>query len=243
MALSVQDIADMIDHSLLRPELTDAEVAEGCRIARENRCISVCAKPADVALCARLLAGSRVLVTTVVGFPHGSSTTAAKLAEAREMLEAGAVELDMVLNIGKLRSVEDGYVGEEVRRVCEAAHAAGALVKVILENHYLTDAEKVRACGICEQAGADFVKTSTGFAKGGATIADLTLMRRSCSARVRVKAAGGVRTLDDALSVRAVGAVRFGATQTVAILADAVRRAAAGTLVEPAVPGRLSGEY
>jgi deoxyribose-phosphate aldolase len=228
--LTVQDIADMIDHSLLRPELTGEEVREGCRIAREYRCISVCAKPADVGLCVRELAGSRVLVTTVVGFPHGSSTTATKLAEAREMLEAGAVELDMVLNIGKLRSAELAYVEDEIRSVCETAHVANALLKVIFENAYLSDEQKVAACRICEAAGADFVKTSTGFAKSGATIDDLKLMRANCSPRVRIKAAGGVRTLDDALAVRAVGTSRFGATQTVAILTDARQRAVEGRL-------------
>lgn len=228
--LSVQDIADMIDHSLLRPELTGADVREGCRVAREHRCVSVCARPADVALCARELRGSSVLVTTVVGFPHGSSTTATKLFEAREMLQAGAKELDMVLNIGRLRGGETGYVEEEIRLLCEAAHGAGALVKVILENAYLTDEQKVTACRLSERAGADFVKTSTGFAKSGATIEDLRLMRASCSPRVRIKAAGGVRTLTDALAVRAAGASRFGATQTIAILAEAAQRAAEGTL-------------
>jgi deoxyribose-phosphate aldolase len=228
--LSVQDIADMIDHSLLRPELTDAEVIEGCRVARDYRCLSVCAKPSDVALCARELAGTPVLVTTVVGFPHGSSTTAVKLFEAREMLEAGAVELDMVLNIGKLRSADYSYVEAEIKAVCVLAHGTRALVKVILENAYLTDDQKVTACRICERAGADFVKTSTGFAKTGATIEDLKLMRASCSERVRIKAAGGVRTLDDALAVRAAGTARFGATQTIAILTEAAERAAQGRL-------------
>ena len=228
--LTVQDIADMIDHSLLRPELTDGDVVEGCRVARDYRCISVCARPADVARCARELAGTAVLVTTVVGFPHGSSTTPTKLFEARGMLEAGAVELDMVLNIGKLRSGELAYVEDEIRAVCELAHGSRALVKVILENAYLTDDQKVSACRLCERAGADFVKTSTGFAKSGATIDDLKLMRASCSDRVRIKAAGGVRTLDDALAVRAVGTSRFGATQTIAILTAAAERAAEGRL-------------
>jgi deoxyribose-phosphate aldolase len=240
--LSVQDVAEMIDHSLLRPELTDADVREGCRIARENMCVSVCVKPADVRLSAQELAGSKVLVTTVVGFPHGSSTTETKLCEARVALVDGAVELDMVLNVGKLRSGENAYVEEEIRRICELAHAARALVKVILENHYLTDAQKVIACTLAERAGADFVKTSTGFAASGATIADLKLMRRTCSDKVKIKAAGGVRTLDDALAVRAVGTSRFGATQTIPILADAKKRAAAGTLVLPLEPGKLSSE-
>ena len=146
------------------------------------------------------------------------------------MLEAGAVELDMVLNIGKLRSGELAYVEDEIRAVCELAHGSRALVKVILENAYLTDDQKVSACRLCERAGADFVKTSTGFAKSGATIDDLKLMRASCSDRVRIKAAGGVRTLDDALAVRAVGTSRFGATQTIAILTAAAERAAEGRL-------------
>ncbi len=231
----------MIDHSLLRPELTDADVREGCRIARENACISVCVKPADVRLSAKELGGTRVRVTTVVGFPHGSSATTTKLAEAREALSDGAVELDMVLNIGKLRSGEDAYVGDEIRRMCELAHASGALLKVILENFYLTREEKVRGCRLAEAAGADFVKTATGFAKGGATIEDLKLMRATCGPRVQVKAAGGVRTLDDALSVRLVGTTRFGATQTVAILAEAAKRAAAGMLVMPAAPASSPG--
>jgi deoxyribose-phosphate aldolase len=243
MILTVQDIADMIDHSLLRPELTDSDIIEGCRIARESSCISVCVRPADVQLAATELAQSSVRVTTVVGFPHGSSTTQTKLAEARQALTDGAVELDMVLNIGRLRSGDDAYVGEEIRRICELAHASGALVKVILENCYLTEEEKARGCRLAEASGADFVKTSTGFVKGGATIEDLQLMRRTCGARVQVKAAGGVRTLDDALSVRLVGTTRFGATQTMAILAEAAKRAAEGKLLLPAAPGKLSGKY
>jgi deoxyribose-phosphate aldolase len=227
---TVQDIADMIDHSLLRPELTLADVRDGCRIAREQRCISVCSRPADVAFCARELSGSRVRVTTVIGFPHGATTAGTKLAEAREMLAAGAVELDMVLNIGRLRSGELAYVEDEIRAVCDAAHGGKALVKVILENAYLSDDQKVAACRAAERAGADFVKTSTGFAPSGSTLADLALMRAACTPRVQVKAAGGVRTLDDALAVRAAGATRFGATQTVTILDEARRRAAEGRL-------------
>ena len=228
--LTVQDIADMIDHSLLRPELTRGEIQAGCRVAQEQRCVSVCARPADVTLCAQELARSAVLVTTVVGFPHGSSTMATKLFEARAALQDGARELDMVLNIGRLRSGELEYVEEEIRALVGAAHAAGALLKVILENAYLSLDQKVSACLISERAGADFVKTSTGFAPSGSTLEDLRLMRATCSPRVRIKAAGGVRTLDDALAVRAAGASRFGATQTVAILEEARRRAAEGRL-------------
>lgn len=230
MKCTVQEIADMIDHSLLRPELTDEDVKAGCKIAREQQCVSVCVKPADVALSKQELAGSNVLVTTVVGFPHGSSTTATKIFEAKEALKDGAVELDMVLNIGKLRSGEYVYVEQEIQAICEIAHTAGAVVKVILENFYLTDEQKVMACQISERAGADFVKTSTGFAGGGATIEDIKLMRKTCSRKVRIKAAGGVRTLDALLAVREAGAVRSGATATIAMIEEAKKRAAAGTL-------------
>jgi deoxyribose-phosphate aldolase len=230
MNCTVQDIADMIDHSLLRPELTDKEVKEGCRIAKEYHCVSVCVKPADVALCKQELEGSNVLLTTVVGFPHGSSTTATKIFEAKEALKDGAVELDMVLNIGKLRSGAYDYVEQEIKAICDMTHAAGAIVKVILENFYLTGEQKVKACQICERAGADFVKTSTGFAGGGATVEDIALMRQTCSSKVRIKAAGKVRTLDQLLAVRAAGAVRSGATTTIEMLEEAQKRAAAGTL-------------
>jgi deoxyribose-phosphate aldolase len=220
----------MIDHSLLRPELTETDVKEGCKIARDYNCVSVCVKPADVALAKAELEGSEVLVTTVVGFPHGSNTTATKVFEAKEALKDGAVELDMVLNIGKLRSGDYDYVKQDIQAVCDVAHEAGAIVKVILENCYLTDEEKVKACRLCESAGADFVKTSSGFGTGGATIDDLRLMRQTCSPKVRVKAAGGVRTLDKLLEVRSVGTVRSGATATVAILEEAKKRAADGPL-------------
>ena len=169
-------------------------------------------------------------MTTVVGFPHGSSTTASKIFEAQEVLKNGAVELDMVLNIGKLRSGEYEYVEQEIKAICDVTHEAGAIVKVILENCYLTDEQKVKACQISERAGADFVKTSTGFGTGGATIEDLKLMRETCSANVRIKAAGKVRTLDNLLAVREAGAVRSGATATIAMLEEAKKRAAAGTL-------------
>ncbi len=220
----------MIDHSLLRPELTEADVKEGCKIAREYTCISVCVKPTDVALAKAELDGSNVLVTTVIGFPHGSNTTATKVFEAKEALKDGAVELDMVLNIGKLRSGAYDYVEQDIKAVCDVAHEAGAIVKVILENCYLTDEEKVQACQICERAGANFVKTSSGFGTGGATIDDLKLMRQTCSKKVRIKAAGGVRTLDKLLAVRNVGTARSGATATISILEEAKKRAAAGTL-------------
>jgi deoxyribose-phosphate aldolase len=223
MALSVNDVterqlAKTIDHSLLRPELDDDFIADGCRLAAEYDVASVCVRPTDVARAAALLAGSDVAVGTVVGFPHGSSTTAMKVFEARATLAAGASELDMVIDIGALKSGRDEDVRADIGAVVEVGHAAGAIVKVILENAYLTDDEKVRGCRLAEMAGGDFVKTSTGFAPGGATHADLALMRNAVSERVQVKAAGGVRTLDDLLAVMALGVTRIGATQTKPIL-------------------------
>lgn len=216
--LSYEQIAKTIDHSLLRPELTEQEVASGCDLAQRYHVASVCARPCDVPLAARLLKGSDVKVGTVIGFPHGSSTTETKVFEARQALESGAEELDMVLNIGWLRSGADERVGSEIRAVVEAA--AGRVVKVILENAYLTDAEKVRACHLVEEAGAQFVKTSTGFAPTGATLDDLRLMRRSVSPHIQIKAAHGIRTLDALLDVLNVGVSRIGATATQTILED-----------------------
>jgi deoxyribose-phosphate aldolase len=225
MALSVADVterqlAKTIDHSLLRPELNDDFVADGCRLAAEYDVASVCVRPTDVQRAAELLSGTDVAVGTVVGFPHGSVTTATKVFEAREALAAGASELDMVIDIGALKSGRDQDVGADIGAVVEVGHAAGAIVKVILENAYLTDDEKVRGCRLVEVAGADFVKTSTGFAPGGATHADLALMRSAVSDHVQVKAAGGVRTLDDLLAVIALGVTRIGATQTKPILEE-----------------------
>ena len=228
--MKAREIAEMIDHSLLRPELSTTQVREGCRLARAYNVASVCVRPCDVLLAAEELSGSGVRVTTVVGFPHGCHRTETKVVEARAALDDGAVELDMVLNIGRLVSGEHALVEADIRAVVEVAHERGALVKVILENAYLTDAQKVEACRLSERAGADFVKTSTGFAPGGATLEDLRLMRASVGPRVQVKAAGGVRTLDAALEVRAAGATRFGATATKEILDEAADRERKGTL-------------
>jgi deoxyribose-phosphate aldolase len=227
--LTVRDViyerlAKAIDHSLLAPELTVAEVHAGCELAAGYEVASVCVRPADVALARGALEGSGVAVGTVVGFPHGSHTTATKVFEAERALADGATELDMVISIGRLRSGEDEAVREDIAAVTSVA-AGRALVKVILENAYLSDDEKVRGCKLAEAAGADFVKTSTGFAPGGATIADLRLMRASVSPAVKVKAAGGVRSLDALLEVISVGADRVGASQTAAILDDFARRA------------------
>ena len=217
--VTYRQVAKAIDHSLLRPELTLSEVEKGCDLAARYQVASVCVRPADVVLAARLLHGSEVAVGTVVGFPHGSHKTTTKVFEAREALADGATELDMVINIGWLRSGEDRMVEEEIKAVVEAA-AGKALVKVILENAYLNVEQKVRGSKMTETAGADFVKTSTGFAASGATIEDLQLMRASVSDAVQVKAAGGVRSLDSLLEVMSVGVTRAGATRTAEILDD-----------------------
>lgn len=209
----------MIDHSLLRPELTLDDVLEGCEIAARYQVASATLRPADIPLGVEALSGSGVPISTVIGFPHGSNATATKVFEARRCIEDGAVELDMVLNIGRLRSGEFGYVTDDIAAVVDAA-GSSAIVKVIFENAYLTDAEKLAACEASEGAGAAFVKTSTGFAPTGATIEDLMLMRAAVSPKVKVKAAGGVRTLDGLLEVMSIGVERIGATRTESMLDD-----------------------
>ena len=236
-ALTYEDVAKTIDHSLLRPELDDQFIADGCRLAAEYQVASVCCRPADVPRAVDLLAGTGVAVGTVIGFPHGGTTTEVKVFEAQQALRSGATELDMVINIGALRSGRDAYVKEDIAAVVAVAHAARAIVKVIFENAYLDDDQKVRACKLSEAAGADFVKTSTGFAATGATHEDLALMRRSVSAHIGVKAAGGVRTLDGLLAVMELGVTRVGATQTAAILDEFRSRKAAAVEARPAAAG------
>ncbi|HEY8198362.1 MAG TPA: deoxyribose-phosphate aldolase [Candidatus Limnocylindrales bacterium] len=234
-----RDVAKTIDHSLLRPELDDAFVEDGCRLAARYDVASVCVRPVDVVRAAAILTGTDVNVGTVIGFPHGSSVTATKVFESQRALADGAVELDMVIDIGALRSGRDADVEADIAAVVAIAHAAGAIVKVIFENAYLTDDEKVRACIASEAAGADFVKTSTGFAPSGATHEDLALMRRSVSPHVQVKAAGGVRTLDALLAVMDLGVTRVGATATSTILDD-FRARAGGAAAQPATAGAAS---
>jgi len=199
---SPKDIAKMIDHSLLRPELTTGDIVQGCAIARRYDVAAVCCASSDVAICRKQLAGSQVMIAAVIGFPHGYTPTEVKVCEAERAMSDGAHELDMVLHIGRLLSKNFDYVKSDIKAVVDAAHARGVRVKVILENCYLTDELKRIGCRLCEEAGADFVKTSTGFARGGATIEDLVLMRGAVSPSVEVKAAGGVRNLDMALKVR-----------------------------------------
>jgi deoxyribose-phosphate aldolase len=235
--LTERDIAKMIDHSLLRPELDDAFIEAGCALAAKYDVASVCCRPADVARAVALLRGTDVHVGSTIGFPHGNHLTSTKVHEARVALADGATELDMVLQIAALKSGRDADVQADIAAIVEVAHAAGAIVKVIFENAYLTDDEKIRACRLSEAAGADFVKTSTGFAPGGATHEDLRLMRANTSPHIQVKAAGGVRTLDALLAVRELGVTRIGATATETIILDFRARKAGG-----APAGAAAGE-
>jgi len=218
MEYTCEDIARMIDHSLLRPELTEKDVREGCEVAKKYKVASVCCRPCDLALVTELLKGSDVKPSTVIGFPHGCNKTETKVFEAEQAIADGALELDMVLNIAKLLDGDHDYVRKDIKAVVDVAHSHGVAVKVIFENFYLNDEQKKAACRLAEEAGVDFVKTSTGFAGGGATIEDLQLMRENVSEKVQVKAAGGVRDLEMAVKVREVGCTRFGATRTETIM-------------------------
>ena len=185
---------------------------------------SACVKPYYLGRCSELLAASAVAPSTVIAFPHGGHTTAMKVAEAQQAIRDGGSELDMVVNIGKVLTEDWTYVRDDIQAVVEVTHAGGAIVKVIFENCYLQDKHKIRLCEICAEAGADFVKTSTGYASGGATLDDLKLMRKHSPPRVGVKAAGGIRTLDALLGVRAIGVARSGATRTAEMLDECRRR-------------------
>lgn len=218
------DIAKMIDHSLLNPTLQQADLEAGIQLALAYDVASVCIMPFALRRCATLLAGSTVKASTTIGFPHGGHTTAIKRAEAERAIEDGCEELDMVVNISQVLSGNWDSVQEDIRAVIQVAHAAGRKVKVIFENCYLNDAQKRRLCEICGSLGADWVKTSTGYGTGGATMEDLELMVRSVPARVLVKAAGGVRDLDKLLQVRALGVTRIGASATQVILDECRRR-------------------
>jgi deoxyribose-phosphate aldolase len=213
-----KQIAKMIDHSLLQQQLTDTELEQGCKLARQYDVASVCIKPYAVAKAREFLAGSSVVVGTTVGFPHGGHVTSVKVAESLLALKAGARELDMVVNIGKVLSKDWRYVTDDIRAVVEAAHGQKALVKVIFENCFLQDEHKEKLCKICGEVKADFVKTSTGYGSTGASDEDLKLMRRCSPPQVQVKAAGGVRDFERLLAVRALGVTRVGATATKAML-------------------------
>ena len=245
MKYTYEELAKMIDHSLLHPTMTDQELEDGCRVAAKYGVASVCIKPYAVKRAVELLKGTGVLVGCVIGFPHGNSTTESKRYETELACKDGAMEIDMVINIGKALSGDWDYVERDVKAVCDEAHRNGAKVKVIFENDYLgkggaglgSDDFKRRLCQLCEQAGADWVKTSTGYGfvkqpdgsynYKGATEHDLVLMRASVSAKVQVKAAGGVRDLDGLIKVRDLGGTRCGATATAAMLDEYKRRAEA----------------
>jgi deoxyribose-phosphate aldolase len=242
-APTVLDLAKMIDHSLLHPTMTDEQLRAGLAIARRCACATACVKPYAVPMSTAALAGSGVAVCAVAGFPHGNSHPALIIAEAERAITEGATEIDIVVNIGKVLGGDWNYVSEEIRLINAACLARGAILKVIFENDYLQDTHIVRLCELCTEHGVAFVKTSTGYGfvkqpngdynYRGATDHHLQLMRKHSGPRVQLKAAGGVRTLDDLLKVRALGVTRIGATATEAILAEAVRRGFAG----PVPPG------
>jgi deoxyribose-phosphate aldolase len=239
MASIVHELAKMIDHSILHPTMTDTDLREGCALAMMYDTASVCIKPYAVKEAAKLLAGSPVLVGTVIGFPHGNSHTEIKVAECKKACEDGAVEIDMVVNIGKVLGGDWDYVQAEIRAINKEALSHHAIVKVIFENDFLEADHKIRLCKICSAENVAFVKTSTGygFVKDkdgkfftlGATVDDLILMRKHTAPHIQVKAAGGVRSLDDLLKVKETGVTRVGATATVAILEEAKKRFGEGS--------------
>jgi deoxyribose-phosphate aldolase len=233
-SVTVRDLAKMIDHSLLHPTMTDAQVAEGCHLARQYDVATACVKPYAIAMVREILAGSSVGVCPVIAFPHGNSITAIKVAEADAAARAGGSEIDAVVNNGKVLGGDWTYVRDEIRGINDAVRAHGAILKVIFENDYLEDLHIIRLCEICSEVGVAFVKTSTGYGfvkqpdgsynYKGATDHHLRLMRQHCPFSVQIKAAGGVRTLDDLLRVRALGVTRVGATATKTMLDEARRR-------------------
>lgn len=223
-APELDTLASYFDHTLLKPDATYAQIDKLCDEALGSRFASVCVNGMHVARCAEILAGSGVLVCSVVGFPLGAMASEIKVAEARRAIADGACEIDTVIPVGALKSGADGYVRDELQALAEACHAGGARLKVILECALLTDDEKRRGCRLSAQAGADFVKTSTGFAGGGATIEDVALMRAVVGPQMGVKAAGGVRDLEGAQAMIAAGATRIGASASVEIVSGGVAR-------------------
>lgn len=222
-----QDLAKFIDHTLLKPEATPAEIEKLCQEARQYHFAAVCVNPPYVKLCAQILRGTDVAIAAVVGFPLGAHTTETKVFETKEAISDGAREIDMVINVGWLKAKQDSLVRDDIKAVVNAAHAAGAIVKVIIEAALLTDDEKVRACQLSKEVGADYVKTSTGFGPGGATVHDVALMSRAVNGELGVKAAGGIRNYEQAQAMIAAGATRIGASAGVKILQEAKEKQAA----------------
>jgi deoxyribose-phosphate aldolase len=229
-------VAKLIDHALLKPTLTDAELEAGCRLALDYDVASVCIVPHALGRCAKLLAGSSVQPSTTIGFPHGSSCASVKLAEARQALADGGTELDMVVNIGKVLGGDYAYVRGEIAAVLAAARDAGAKLKVIFENAFLGDAHKLALCSVCAELEVDWVKTSTGFGPSGARLDDLRLMRANTPAAVQVKASGGIRTLAQVLEIEALGVTRVGTSSTAAILDEWVARLEREPVSEQSMP-------
>lgn len=255
ITVTLPQLAKMIDHSLLHPTMTDADIIAGLKIARDNHVATACVKPYAIPLAKKELAGSDVLVCPVIGFPHGNSTTEIKVLEATAAAKAGGAEIDMVVNVGKVLGEEWDYVAEEIRQINDAVVANGAILKVIFENDYLRSEHIARLCEICTQIGVAFVKTSTGYGfvkqqdgsynYKGATVQAVKLMREKSGEKVQIKAAGGVRTLDDLLHVMSLGVTHIGATATVAILEDAKKRGIGNEPVEVAFKpmAEASGGY
>lgn len=215
-----REIARLIDHSILNPNQTAETVDKGCRQARDWGVAAVCVTPCYVNLCAEILQGSGIATCAVIGFPHGAQTTPVKLYEARQAMADGATELDMVINISAAVSEDFDYLQAEISAMLKTAHAGGAKLKVIFENCYLTDIQKIRLCEICVELGVDWVKTSTGFGSAGATVKDVTMMVHRCAPNVQVKAAGGIRDLRSVMLFRQLGCTRIGCSRTADVLAE-----------------------
>ncbi|RDW87927.1 hypothetical protein BP5796_03621 [Coleophoma crateriformis] len=254
ITVTMHQLTKMIDHSLLHPTMTDADILAGLKIAKDNNVATACIKPYLIPLAKKELEGSDVLICPVIGFPHGNSTTEIKVLEATAAAQAGGKEIDMVVNIGKVLGGDWEYVTDEIRQINEAVTKNGAILKVIFENDYLKPEHIIRLCEICSTLEVAFVKTSTGYGfvkqpdgsynYRGATIRDLELMRQYSSAKVQIKAAGGVRTLDDLLHVMSVGVTRIGATATVAILEEARKRGIGKEATEVTFkPMKQDGEF
>ncbi len=212
------EIAGMIDHALLKPTMTKQDIIDGCKLADQYKVAAVCVRPSDVVLAKEILKDSSVAVTTVIGFPHGMTTTECKVFEAVQAIENGCAELDVVINIGAHKSGDYTFVRQDLKAVIDAAHEKNVIVKVIFENCYLTEDEIIKACEICNEVGADFVKTSTGCGTGGAEDKDLIIMRKYAKPEIQVKASGGVKTLERVVRFKALGVTRCGCTATADIL-------------------------
>jgi deoxyribose-phosphate aldolase len=222
---TLDQVAKTIDHSILKPDFKYADVAAGAELALKYNTASYCIRPMDVAAAAKALAGSSVNVCTVIGFPHGSTTTATKAFETQDAISNGATEIDMVINVSALLSGDFDYVEKDIRAVVEVAHAKGASVKVIFETAFLNDEQIVKACELTERAGADYVKTSTGFASEGATTHNVALMKQTVGNRLKVKSSGGVRTLDQLIDYMDLGVNRSGCSATAQVLEEFIAKA------------------